>query len=312
MPRTAPTTLLGTVSSLGTTSGVANIIQQLALPPVGEGVSESRVVSGSPRRYPVKRARTTGQYLALAVAGNDEDRAVMRAAVAEVHRHVRSGEHSPVAYNANAADLQLWVAACLFRFFLDQHVLLYGDLDRADLDTLVRAASPLATGVNVRPERWPRDWAAFEDYWASMLPRMAISQEVRRDFESLADLGFLGEAWGLPGRLLARLLGPTYHFCTRANLPPYFRELMGWTWTAQDQRRFERALVALRWADRLGNRAALRLVYRLHVADFRLRRRLGLPVLGRLRVSDVMVRDGGGRRRLGQRGTGARKSDRSR
>ena len=308
MPRTAPTTLLGTVSSLGTTSGVANIIQQLALPPVGEGVSESRVVSGSPRRYPVKRARTTGQYLALAVAGNDEDRAAMRAAVAEVHRHVRSGEHSPVAYNANAADLQLWVAACLFRFFVDQHVLLYGDLSRTELDTLVRAAAPLATGVNVRPERWPADWAAFEDYWASMLPRMAISEEVRRDFESLADLGFLGEAWGLPGRLLSRTFGPAYHFMTRGNLPPYFRELMGWTWTSGDQRRFERVLNALRWADRLGNRVVLRAVYRLHVADFRLRRRLGVKVLGRLRVSDVMVREGGGRRRLAR----ARQVDRSR
>lgn len=308
MPRTAPTTLLGTVSSLGATSGVANIIQQLALPPVGEGVSESRVVSGSPRRHPIKRARTTGQYLALAVAGNDEDRAVMRSAVAEVHRHVRSGEHSPVSYNANAADLQLWVAACLFRFFVDQHVLLYGDLDRPALDTLVAAARPLATGVNVRPERWPADWTAFEDYWASMLPRMAISPEVRRDFESLADLGFLGEAWGLPGRLLARTFGPAYHFMTRGNLPPYFRELMGWSWTADDQRRFERALRALRWADRLGNRLVLRTVYRIYVADFRLRRRLGLKVLGRLRVSDLMVREGGGRRRIAR----ARQVDRSR
>lgn len=313
MHRTAPpTTLLSTVSSLGTTSGVANIIQQLSLPPVGEGVSESRVVSGSPRRYPMKRARTTGQYLALAVAGSDADRAVMRTAVAQVHRHVRSSDGSPVAYNANAADLQLWVAACLFRFFVDQHVLLYGDLDRAELDTLVRAASPLATGVNVRADRWPSDWAAFEEYWSGMLPRMAISPEVRRDFESLADLGFLGEAWGLPGRALARLFGPAYHFMTRGNLPPYFRDLMGWSWDARDQRRFERVLVALRWADRLGNRAVLRLVYRVYVWDFRARRRLGLPVLGRLRVADVMVRDGGGRRRLAHRRTGECPADRSR
>jgi uncharacterized protein (DUF2236 family) len=308
VPRTAPTTLLDTVSSLGTTSGVANIVQQLALPPVGEGVSESRVVSGSPRRRPMKRARTTGQYLALAVAGNDEDRAVMRAAVAEVHRHVRSGAHSPVTYNANAADLQLWVAACLLRFFVDQHVLLYGELGRPQLDTLVRAATPLATGVNVRPERWPADWAAFEDYWASMLPRLAISDDVRRDLESLADLGFLGEAWGLPGRLVSRAFGPAYHLMTRGNLPPYFRELMGWSWTPRDQRRFERALTALRWADRLGNRVVLRMVYRLYIADFRIRRRLGLQVLGRLRVSDLMVRDGGGRRRTAR----VRQVDRSR
>ncbi|TWG98628.1 uncharacterized protein (DUF2236 family) [Nocardioides sp. J9] len=298
MAPAAPTTLVDAVTSLGTTSGVANIVMQLSLPGVGEGVSESRVVSGSPRRYPMKRGRTTGQYLALALMGSEDDRAAMRDAVAEVHRHVHSTATSPVRYSGNAPDLQLWVAACLFRFYLDQFTMLHGPLTRAQLDVLTRAAQPLATGVNVRAADWPADWAAFEAYWDSMLPRMAISPEVRRDFESLADLSFLAEAWGTPGSLLSRLLGRPYHFMTRGNLPPEFRELMGWSWTDADQRRFEQVLVLLRWLDRLGNRAVLRLVYRLYVLDFRLRRRLGLPVLGRLRVADVMVRDGGGRRRI--------------
>ncbi|GAA4810413.1 oxygenase MpaB family protein [Nocardioides caeni] len=295
-PRT-PTRLADTFTTVGTTSSVANIVMQLSLPPVGEGVSESRVVSGSPRRRPVKRARTTATYLALATLGTEDDRAVMREAIAEVHRAVHSTPESPVRYSGNAADLQLWVAACLFRFFLDQFTTLYGPLDRAALDQLVANAAPLATGLNVKPADWPQDWPAFETYWDSMLPRLAISQEVRRDFESLADLSFLAEAWGGPGRLLSAVFGPTYHLMTRGNLPSHFRDLMRWSWTDADQRRFERVLWLQRWADRLGNRSVIRLFYRLHVWDFRLRRRLGIPVLGRLRLSEAMIRDGGGQRR---------------
>lgn len=291
--RPAPRQLADTFTLVGQSSAVANIVMQLSLPPVGEGVSESRVVSGSPRRRPVKRGRTTLQYLALAALGTEQDRAAMREAVAEVHRAVVSTPSSPVRYSGNARDLQLWVAACLFRYFLDQYTFVHGRLSEGELDVLVRAGAPLATGVNVPEADWPSSWARFQGYWDSMLPRMSISPEVRRDFESLADLSFLAEAWGGVGRLVSRLLGRPYHWFTRANLPPYFRALMGWSWTVRDQRRFERVLRLIRVVDRVLNPWSTRLVYRVYVADFRLRRRFGLPVLGRLRVSDVMVRDGG-------------------
>lgn len=293
----APRRLRDTMTTVGTSSSVANIIMQLSLPAVGEGVSESRVVSGSPRRRPVKRGRTTMTYLALATMGTEDDRTAMRREIARVHAQVRSTPDSPVAYNANAADLQLWVAACLFRYFLDQYRLLYGEMPRDALDDLTRSAAPLATGLNVRPDAWPSSWQAFEDYWDSMIPRLGISDQVRQDFEDLAHQRILAEAWGPIGRLVASTLGPSYAFLTRAHLPPYFRELMGWTWTEADQRRFERVLRLQALADRLGNRAVIRLGYRLHVVDFRLRRRVGLPVLGRLRISETMIRDGGGQRR---------------
>lgn len=302
--RTAPRTLAGTMTTLGLTSGVANIIMQLSLPAVGEGVSESRVVSGSPRRYPLKRGRTTGQYLALALIGSDDDRAAMRSAVAAVHQHVHSTEQSPVRYSGNSSALQLWVAACLFRFYLDQYTLLYGPLRESELDALTVAAAPLATGVNVRADDWPQDWAAFQSFWHQVVPTLSISDQVRRDFESLADLSFLAEAWGRFGWLLSRLLGRHFHFLTRGNLPPEFRTLMGWSWSARDQRRFERVLRVARWMDRLGNRWVLRAVQRLYVIDFRIRRRLGLPVLGKLRVSDPSVRDGGGARWMARRRAG--------
>lgn len=301
-PRLAPQTLRSTPSLLGLTSGVANIIMQLSLPPVGEGVSESRVVSGSPRRYPIKRARTTGQYLAIAVFGNENDRRVMREAVAEIHRHVHSTADSPVRYSGNAVALQLWVAACLFRFYLDQHTLVHGDLTNDELDVLTASAAPLATGVNVRPEQWPSNWAEFDAYWNQTLEKLSISPEVHRDLESLADLSFLAEAWGPVGRIISTVAGRSFHFFTRGNLPPEFRTLMRWSWSREEDRRFARFLRGIRLLDRLGGRHLVRSIYWLYIADFRLRHRLGLPSLGRLRVSTVRIRDGAGLRwrRLGQ------------
>lgn len=299
--RQTPRELRDTFTLLGQSSAVANIVMQLSLPPVGEGVSESRVVSGSPRRRPIKRGRTTLQYLALAVMGTDDDRDAMREAVAEVHRAVVSTPTSPVRYSGNARDLQLWVAACLFRYYLDQYTFEFGPLAEPDLDVLVRAGAPLATGVQVKADDWPQSWAQYQAYWNSMLPRLSISPEVHRDFETLADLSFLAESWGIIGRIVSAVLGRPYHWFTRASTPQHFRDLMGWSWTAVDQKRFERILALLALADRFVNPWSTSIVYRLYIWGFRVRRRLGRPVLGRLRVSDRMIRDGGGKRRSARR-----------
>ncbi|NDK90876.1 DUF2236 domain-containing protein [Gordonia desulfuricans] len=302
--RRAPTTLFDLVTTLGLTSGVANIIMQLSLPPVGYGVNESRVASGSPRRYPIKRARTTGQYLVVAVIGTDADRDLMRAEIAEAHKAVVSEPDSPVRYSGNSPELQKWVAACLFRFYLDQYTLLYGELTEPELDVLTRAAEPLATGVNVRARAWPTSWAEFARYWESRLGDLAIDPPVRHDFETLSDLEFIVEAWGPLGKPFPMLLGPSYRYLTRANLPAEFRDLMGWEWSERDARRFERVKSVLRVADRFGGRAYVRAVYRIQLADFRIRVRLGMPVLGPLRVSDVPIKDGGAQRWITRHLTG--------
>lgn len=296
--RRQPQQLRDLLTSVGLTNGVANIIMQLSLPPVGHGVSESRVRSGSPRRYPLKRARTTGQYLALSVMGSDDDREVMRKAVAEVHDAVYSRADSPVKYSGNSRELQVWVAMCLFKYYLDQYTLVHGPLEEETLDALTRAAEPLATGVNVRSSEWPQSYAEYEKRWDATVPSLSIDPVVRHEFETLSNLTFVGEAWGSIGYALARLGGPAYQFMTRATLPPEFRALMGWDWTATDERRLQRVLKVLRVVDTVINPWALQLFYRLYIADFRLRRRLGRPVLGRLEVIDIPIRDGGGLRRL--------------
>ncbi|MCF8588307.1 oxygenase MpaB family protein [Gordonia liuliyuniae] len=296
MRRARPQTLPDLITAYGLTNGVANIIMQLALPAVGYGVHESRVISGSPRRRPIKRTRTTSQYLAVAVFGDDADRDRMRTEVADVHRAVISTPDSPTRYSGNSPDLQKWVAACLFRFYLDQYTTLYGDLSVTELDSLTRSASTLATTLNVRESAWPQTWDEYERYWNETLPRLAIDDAIRADFESLAGLEFITEAWGPLGRGFPLLGGRHYRFMTRANLPAEFRTMMKWDWTDRDQRRLNRVVGFYRTIDRAGVRALVRLAYRVAVADFRLRARLATRALGRTQLSDTPIKDGGGLR----------------
>ncbi|WP_279107581.1 oxygenase MpaB family protein, partial [Gordonia paraffinivorans] len=78
------------VTVVGPTLSVANVIMQLSNPKVGHGVHESRVPSGNAIKRPIKRARTTGTYLAVALMGSDADRAYVHEHVGRVHDRVYS------------------------------------------------------------------------------------------------------------------------------------------------------------------------------------------------------------------------------
>src|SRR3979409_651955 len=80
---------------VGLLLGPANVIMQLARPGVGYGVMESRVESGRVDRHPIKRARTTFTYLAVATNGSDEQKTAFRRAVNGAQAQVASTEQSP-------------------------------------------------------------------------------------------------------------------------------------------------------------------------------------------------------------------------
>src|SRR5271156_6289232 len=132
----------------------ANVIMQLSLPGVGYGVLESPVDSGNVYKHPFKRARTTGMYLAAATMGTEADRELIRRAVDSAHAQVRSTPQSPLSYNAFDPKLQLWVAACLYRYFIDQHEFLYGPLDDATADAVYQDGKRLGTTLQVREGMW--------------------------------------------------------------------------------------------------------------------------------------------------------------
>lgn len=265
------------VTLMGSANNTANIIMQLSQAPVGHGVRESRVDGGNAFLHPVKRARTTSTFLAVAVMGSDDDKAFVREELRGVHKLVHSTADSPVPYSANDPKLQLWVAACLYRWFVDQHEMLYGPLPDDQADAIYRDAATLGTTLNVRPGMWPTDRQDFERYWSEQLQTIGIDPQVREHLAQIADLGFLRGHIGPVGDLLHLVLGKPYLFMTIGSLPQPFRDEMGLRWTSTDQAWFDRIRKVVSIVDRVAPPLP-RLLMRAQVLEMRVRRCVGIRV----------------------------------
>ncbi|MDV6012436.1 DUF2236 domain-containing protein [Haloechinothrix sp. LS1_15] len=249
-------------------AGTANVIMQLGRPGVGYGVVESTVESGQVFRHPIKRTRTTLTYLAVAALGAEEERRHYRRAVNGAHAQVRSGESSPVSYNAFDPDLQLWVAACLYKGVEDTCAAFLGELDEHSLDEIYRESARLGTTLQVPAQLWPADRAAFAKYWDDALDAVHIDDTVRAYLHDLVELRFLP-------RTVAAPLAPFHRFVTTGFLPPRFREEMRLPWTSRQQRRFDRLTgVVAAVVNRLP-RPLRQFPYNLCLADLRWRIRTG-------------------------------------
>lgn len=257
----------------GLMAGAANVIMQLGRPGVGFGVVESTVDSGNLFKHPWKRTRTTFTYLAVATMGTEEERRAYRRAVNTSHAQVRSGENSPVEYNAFDPELQLWVAACLYKGFEDSYEALTGKRIPDHMREEVYAASaPLGTTLQVRPEMWPATRAEFEEYWQKALAEVRIEEPVRKHLMDVAEMRFLPAILAAPLRRLNV-------FVTTGFLPATFREQMGLPWTERDQRRFDRltrtvGAIALRMP-----KPVRQFPFGLIMRDFRWRLRTGRPLV---------------------------------
>ena len=224
-------------------AGAANVIMQLSRPGVGHGVVESKVDSGNLMKHPWKRARTTFQYLAVAILGTDDDRAAFRAAVNEVHRHVKSGPSSPVSYNAFDRDLQMWVAACLFVGLEDTYQLLRGPMTEEQAEQFYRSAWTLGTTLQVTEEQWPPTRAEFDDYWDTACLQVSMDDVVRSYLTDLLNLRMINPILALPFR-------PLLKFLTAGFLAPVFRDALGVRWGRTLQRLFERLFLFVAFVNR--------------------------------------------------------------
>ena len=234
-PPTAPGVRRQLISGLALAPAGANVIMQLSRLPIGHAIVESHVDSGSLSKHPIKRTRTTLAFIMTALFGTEHERAVIRREVSATHRLVRSDPGDAVAYDALDPDLQLWVAACMFRGVVDAVTFLSGPVDDARYAALLGHCAPFATTLQVSESRWPRDREAFEDYWTASVGDVAMDDVTRAYLRGIAELDFLPTP-------IARLLGPSHRFVTVGFLASPFREELGLSWTTRDQRRFERVL----------------------------------------------------------------------
>ncbi|RMI30327.1 oxygenase MpaB family protein [Nocardia stercoris] len=250
----------------------ANVAMQMARPGVGYGVVESTVESGSLMAHPWKRARTTTQYLAVAILGSEQEKRRFREAVDVAHRRVHSAPGAPVRYNAFDRNLQLWVACCLYIGFEDAYQLLNGKLDAAQAELFYQSSPALATTLQVPADLWPATRAEFQDYFNSAAA-LAVPDEIVRNYvDDLLNLRMI--AW--PLRVL---FGDLLKFLTIGFLGPYFRDQYRVEWRAIDQRRFDNLFRFVGFVNRFIPRFVRFGPTLLLMADLRRRIRRSRPII---------------------------------
>lgn len=257
-------------------AGPANVIMQLARPGVGYGVYESRVESGRVDLHPIKRARTTFTYLAVATKGSDAQKKAFRRAVNGAHAQVYSTDESPVKYHAFDKDLQLWVAACLYKGGVDVYRLFVGELDDETADQHYVDGANLGTTLQVPQEMWPADRAAFDDYWQRSLDEVHIDDTLRDYLYPIAANRIRGVR--LPGPIQRRLEASAL-LITTGFLPQRFRDEMRLPWDDERQRAFDRVIAVLRTVNHALPSVVRQFPFNVLLKDLDRRVRTGRPLI---------------------------------
>jgi uncharacterized protein (DUF2236 family) len=261
---------------VGLLAGSANVIMQLARPGVGYGVLESRVESGRIDRHPIKRARTTFTYLAVAAQGSPEQQAAFRRAVNGAHAQVYSTDESPVSYNAFDPDLQMWVGACMYKGVLDVYKLFVGEIDDDAAEQLWQEGIMLGTMLQVPRERWPADQAAFDRYWDTSVEKTHIDDAVRDFLWPIAAGRIRGARLPAP---VQRRLDDFNLLITAGFLPQRFREEMRFDWDDEKQRRFDRLIKRIRTVNNLLPRVLQEFPFNWMLKDLDWRMRTARPLV---------------------------------
>ncbi|ROO89411.1 uncharacterized protein (DUF2236 family) [Actinocorallia herbida] len=267
-----PRAVQATLSWYAMALGLPNVLMQLSNIKVGYGVAESRVESGRIDRHPIKRLRTTLTFLAVATHGTSAERAYMREEINRAHRQVVSKPGDKVKYNAFDRELQLWVAACLYKGTEDMITALELTFTDGEWEELYQHSSRLATSLQVPRDLWPADREAFAKYWNDALGALTTDEYTRGFLRDLAGLEFL------PGPVSAAL-GPLSRFITTGFLPQEFRDELGLPWTARSQALFDKFVHASASLNRALPPVARRFPFNVYLWDFRRRMRLGRSVV---------------------------------
>jgi uncharacterized protein (DUF2236 family) len=210
--------------------GARAILLQLALPPVGHGVANHSDFATDPLR----RLRHTLTYLYVVVYGTAEEVARVTGYVDRAHAPVHSEPGAVPAYDAFDPRQQLWVAATLYDSATTVYEAVFGAPAPDDAESLYRQYSVLGTALQMPLELWPRDRAAFAEYWR------ATREELRVDAASRSVAHELLHPANAP--LWIRAAMPIARLLTAGFLDDGLRTAFGLPWSARRQRRFDRTV----------------------------------------------------------------------
>ena len=163
------------------------------------------------------------------------------------------------------------MAACLYYGSVDIVERMYGPPSEQALDEFYAFGARFGTTLQVRPEMWPADRAAFDRYWQEGLAKVSIDEPVRAYLTKLMTRSYL--PWPLSAT------GRPSTWITTGFLPEPFREQMQLSWSERDERIFAGLMRTVGMGSRLLPGPVRRFPFNWYMRDMRLRQRLGRPLV---------------------------------
>lgn len=203
------------------------LLLQLAHPAVAHGVQDHSDF----KRNPFKRLQGTLEAMYAAVFGTEELAAGVGRRVRWIHDFVTGPD-----YRANEPANLLWVHATLLDTAIGCYERFVEPLTPAQRATYYEEMTRVAARFGLRRADQPADHEAFRRYFDETVAGLEVT-EVGRDLA-----GFILDP-ALPLRLHAPMR-PLLRFnrtLTLGMLPPALRSSFGFSWSADDERRFGRA-----------------------------------------------------------------------
>ena len=197
------------------------LLMQLAHPKVAAGVDEHSDF----RTRPLQRLRRTSRLTMAIVFGDRETALAAARVVNQAHAKVRGRD-----YRALDPDLLLWVHATLVDSALVTYETFVKPLTRAERARFYDESKLFGELLGIPRERFPRTYAEFSDYVASMI---ASTLNVGSRGAELASLVLRPRLLLLPGPAMI-----PFEIVTAGLLPPALREQYGLPWSRAHQQSF--------------------------------------------------------------------------
>ncbi|WP_213815944.1 oxygenase MpaB family protein [Glaciihabitans sp. dw_435] len=216
-------------------AGGRAILLQLGNPAVGHAVAEHSSFATDPTR----RLRHTLTYVYALLWGTEGQARFVTAMVNRAHAPVVSeggGATGGPAYTAVDPQLQLWVTATLYDSAIVMHERIFGALGPADAEAIYQDYAEIGVGLQMPRELWPRDIAAFRQYWDAAIDGLVVDDVTRGVARQLL--------WPRVGPVWLRAAMPLARWLTIGLLPSAVRHDFGLAWDDAKERRFERMMRA--------------------------------------------------------------------
>lgn len=194
------------------------LILQTAHPGVAAGVADH----SNYREDPWRRLYRTADVTLKIAFGDAETSQRAAEGLREVHARVRGTDDEGRPYSALDPELLMWVQATLFDTALLVYDLYVSALSESEKADAYQEATRMAEMYGIPRERQPADYAAFREYWASMLDGGLRVTDTTRDVAEMV--------LNPPLTRLARPAIEAVRLVTVGTLPPELRAELGLTW----------------------------------------------------------------------------------